>query len=172
MMTFAVVLIGLAAVLAFAAWLLARTTGVRAASVVVASDVGVEAATTLRDPTLQIYGRPDYLVRERGRGRVYPVELKPSRAATALYDSDALQLAAYMLLAEQHYGAAFAGYGIVRYRSAEFRVPLTAELRERCVAAAAAVRAARRAATVHRDHERAAKCRACAVRSACDERLV
>jgi hypothetical protein len=76
-----------------------------------------------------------------------------------------------MLLTETRYGAEFAGYGVVRYRSAEFRVPLTAELRRRCAAAAVAIRAARRAAAIHRSHEVRAKCWACGVRSVCDESL-
>ena len=152
------------------AWLLSRTTGVRAAAAVVASDVGQLKVETLRDPALRIRGRPDYLMRERGSDRIYPMEVKPTRESATLYESDALQLAAYMLLAEVRYGKAFAGYGIVRYRAAEFRVPLTAELRRRCITAAEGIRAARQAAAVHRSHVRA-KCWACGVRSACDEAL-
>lgn len=165
-------LVVVAAVSLAAAWLMSRATGLRAGAAVVASDVGLVASDTLRDPALRIQGRPDYVVRERGRGRVYPVEVKPTRSAAVLYESDALQLAAYMLLIQARYGQEFAGYGVVRYRSAEFRVPLTAELRERCIAAADGVRAARRAPTVHRSHTIAAKCGACAVRAACDEALV
>jgi len=155
-----------------AAWRLARGTGVRAGAPVVASDVGIEAAATLEDDTLGLRGRPDYLVRERGRGRIYPVEVKPTRDARVLYESDALQLATYMVLTEARYGSAFAGYGVVRYRSAEFRVDLTAELRRRCLAARDGVRSARRAASVHRSHAIAARCAACAVRPVCGEALV
>jgi CRISPR/Cas system-associated exonuclease Cas4 (RecB family) len=153
------------------AWLLSRTTGVHAGALVVASDVGHLKSETLRDPMLRIRGRPDYLVRERGSDRIYPMEVKPTRESATLYESDALQLTAYMILAERRYGRRFAGYGIVRYRAAEFRVPLTAERRRRCIAAAEAIRAARRAAAVHRSHELRAKCWACGVRTACDESL-
>lgn len=164
-------LAGVAALLLVIAWLLARTTGVRAAAPLIASDVGIEVPDTLVDPALRLRGRPDYLVRERGRGRIYPVEVKPTRASQTLYESDALQLAAYMMLTEVVHGTAFAGYGLVRYRSVEFRVPLDADLRGRCLAAAAGVRAARAATAVHRSHNVAVKCRACAVRFACDEAL-
>jgi CRISPR/Cas system-associated exonuclease Cas4 (RecB family) len=88
-----------------------------------------------------------------------------------LYESDALQLGAYMLLAESRYGSAFAGYGVVRYHSSEFRVPLTAELRRKCITAAEAIRGARGAAVMHRSHEVRAKCWACGVRRVCDESL-
>ena len=156
-----------------AAWL-ARRSGVRTASPIIGSDVGVAgiaALPLLEDPVTRIRGRPDYLVRERRRRFVYPIELKPTRTSATLYDSDVLQLAAYMLLTEAQYGAQFAGYGIVRYRSTEFRVAFTPELRRRCVVAADGVRAARAAADVHRSHEVAAKCGACAVRGACTEVL-
>jgi CRISPR-associated exonuclease Cas4 len=160
---------GVAAVIA--AWLLSRSTGVRSDVTVIATDAGYLPAGILKDPALRIRGRPDYLVRDRSTGAVYPIEVKPTRDADELYESDALQLAAYMLLTEKRYGAEFAGYGVVRYRSSEFRVPLTAELRRRCAAAAAAIRATRRATAIHRSHEVRAKCWACGVRSVCDESL-
>jgi CRISPR-associated exonuclease Cas4 len=167
----AAVLIAMGIVSVFAAWLLSRTTGVRSDVTVIASDAGYLPPETLKDPKLRIRGRPDYLVRDRSTGAIYPIEVKPTRDAAELYESDALQLGAYMLLTETRYGAEFAGYGVVRYRSAEFRVPLTAELRRRCAAAAVAIRAARRAAAIHRSHEVRAKCWACGVRSVCDESL-
>jgi CRISPR/Cas system-associated exonuclease Cas4 (RecB family) len=88
-----------------------------------------------------------------------------------LYESDALQLAAYMVLLESRYGPEFAGYGVVRYRATEFRVPFTGELRRKCITAAEAIREARRAAVIHRSHEIRAKCWACGVRRACEESL-
>jgi CRISPR/Cas system-associated exonuclease Cas4 (RecB family) len=165
------ILITMGVVSVIVAWLLSRTTGVRSDVTVIATDAGYLPPATLRDPTLRIRGRPDYLVRDRSSGRVYPIEVKPTRDAADLYESDALQLAAYMLLTEKQYGAEFAGYGVVRYRSSEFRVPLTAELRRRCVDATEAIRAARRAVVIHRSHEVRAKCWACGVRSVCDESL-
>lgn len=150
---------------------LGRTTGVRAGTSVIASDVGLEASLLLEAPALRIRGRPDYLLRERVGGRIYPVEVKPTRESTSLFESDAIQLAAYMLLAEARYGREFAGYGLVRYRSAEFRVSLTLDLRRRCVAAADGVRAARQSAEVHRSHAIAPRCRGCAVRRGCGESL-
>ncbi len=171
MTAIAAILIAMGIMSVFAAWLLSRTTGVRSDVTVIASDAGYLPPETLRDPALRIRGRPDYLVRDRSTGTVYPIEVKPTRDAVELYESDVLQLAAYMLLTETRYGAEFAGYGVVRYRSAEFRVPLTSELRRRCAAAAEAIRAARRAAAIHRSHEVRAKCWACGVRSVCDESL-
>jgi CRISPR/Cas system-associated exonuclease Cas4 (RecB family) len=146
-------------------------TGVRIGTPIMASDVGVEPSVVLEAPASRLRGRPDYLLRERGRGRIYPVEVKPTRESTTLFETDLLQLAAYMLLTESTYGREFAGYGVVRYRSTEFRVALTRDLRRRCFAAAAGVRAARRAADVHRSHRVPARCGGCAVRGRCAEEL-
>ena len=167
----AISLVVLALVLLIGAGRLSARTGVRVGSPVVASDVGVEAAVVLEAPATRLRGRPDYLLRERGRGRIYPMEVKPTRESTTLFDADLLQLVAYMLLARAEYGREFAGYGIVRYRSAEFRVRLTRDLERRCLAAAEGVRAARRAAEMHRNHEVRARCWGCAVRSRCDEAI-
>ena len=146
-------------------------TGVRVGAPIVASDVGLEPSVMLEAPLHRLRGRPDYLLRERGRGRVYPIEVKPARESTTLFEPDLLQLAAYMLLTEATYGRDFAGYGVVRYRSAEFRVPLTRDLERRCLAAAEGVRAARRAAEVHRSHRLSGRCRGCVVRGWCGEAL-
>jgi CRISPR/Cas system-associated exonuclease Cas4 (RecB family) len=169
----ALALAGASACLLLAAWLLARSTRVRIGAALISSDLGLDPIppAPLSDRVLRLSGRPDLLLRERGRRRVYPVEVKPTRDSPTLYASDALQLAAYMVLTESTYGSEFAGYGIVRYRSGEFRVELTPELRRRCLAAVDAVRAARQATSVHRSHRVAAKCRACAVRTPCGEAL-
>jgi CRISPR-associated protein Cas4 len=171
MLLLAAGLVCVAIVLIVSARRLGRMTGVRAGTPVIASDVGLETSVLLEAPALRIRGRPDYLLRERVGGRIYPVEVKPTRESASLFESDAIQLAAYMLLAEARYGREFAGYGLVRYRSAEFRVPLTPDLRRRCVAAAEGIREARQSAEVHRSHAMAARCRGCAVRHGCGESL-
>ena len=168
-MTGLVVALALLAVALFAAaWAVARTTGVRAR--VVASDTGDSQDPTLVDETLRLRGRPDYIVRERAG--LVPIEVKPGRRATTLYESDRMQLVAYLLLVRATEPGRFAGYGRVRYARAEFVVTLTAALERRCLDLAARVRAARRAEDVHRTHDLAVKCRSCAVRAACGEALV
>jgi CRISPR/Cas system-associated exonuclease Cas4 (RecB family) len=152
-----------------AVWMLIAA---RRASTLIASDVGVAGAVTLRSGRLRLVGRPDEIHRERGTGRVYPIEVKPSRRANVLYDSDRLQLGAYLVLSRETYGRRFAGYGIVRYATGDFRVALTPELEREVVHVAAAVRRARGAANVRRDHGVLGKCRACAQRVRCAEALV
>jgi CRISPR/Cas system-associated exonuclease Cas4 (RecB family) len=148
-----------------------QQTGIRVGTPIVASDVGIASALLLEAPSAGIRGRPDYLLRESGRGRIYPMEVKPTRESTVLYEADALQLAAYMVAAEAEFGREFAGYGVVRYRSTEFRVALTPDLRRRCLAAAEGVRAARCSTEVHRSHALPGRCRGCALFGRCGEEL-
>ena len=147
----ALALVGVATCFFLAAWLLARSTKVGIGAPLISSDLGLDAIppAALSDQALRLRGRPDLLLRERGRRRVYPVEVKPTRDSPTLYASDALQLAAYMVLTEATYGSEFAGYGIVRYRSGEFRVELTPDLKRRCLDVVEAVRAARQSVGVH-----------------------
>jgi CRISPR/Cas system-associated exonuclease Cas4 (RecB family) len=171
MLLLAACLVSVAIVMIGIARRLGRASGVPVGTSVIASDVGVESPLLLEAPGLRIRGRPDYLLRERVGGRIYPAEVKPTRESTSLFEADAIQLATYMLLVEARYGRDFAGYGLVRYRSAEFRVALTPELRRRCIEAAEGVRTARRSTGVHRSHAIVARCRGCAVRHGCGEVL-
>ena len=160
-------------------WWLRRSTGLpterrRLTPTVVASDTGAGRSVTLRDPALGLRGRPDYLIREGGEGgdaAVVPVEVKPSRHSRRLYESDAVQLGAYLLALRATHADRAARHGYVRYAGRTFRVELTAALEARVREIVAAVRAGRSAAVVHRSHDVPARCRNCPVREACDERL-
>jgi len=158
----ALALIVVALALFIASWALQRSTGVRVGD--------VSAEPLLVDEARRLRGRPDYLVRERAG--LVPIELKPLRRSTVLYESDRVQLGAYLLLVRASYPSAFAGYGRVRYRDVEFTVTLDPALEARCLALAERVRAARGAGDVHRTHDIAGKCGACAHRAACGESLV
>jgi CRISPR/Cas system-associated exonuclease Cas4 (RecB family) len=100
-----------------------------------------------------------------------PIEVKPSRRSRRLYESDAVQLGAYLVALRATYGERAARHGEVRYASASFRVELTGALEARVREVIAAVRAGRSASVVHRSHEVPARCANCPVRERCDERL-
>jgi CRISPR-associated exonuclease Cas4 len=159
-MALALIIVALA--LFVASWMLERGTGVRV------GEVSVEPL--LVDEARRLRGRPDYLVRERGG--LVPIELKPLRRSTVLYESDRMQIGAYLLMVRATYPREFAGYGRVRYRDVEFTVTLDPALEARCLALAERVRAARGAGVVHRTHDIAGKCGACAHRAACGESLM
>jgi CRISPR-associated exonuclease Cas4 len=127
----------------------------------------------LRDPILGLRGKPDYVLEEYdgGRGTLIPLELKPTRRARRLYESDAVQVGAYLMLLRATYGDRAGQFGYVRYSAGTFRVELTPELEIRVRAIVAAVRVGRRAAVVHRSHSVPARCANCPMRRHCDEAL-
>lgn len=129
-----------------------------------------EMEPLLVDEAHGIRGRPDYLLRHK-RGLI-PVELKPLRTSRTLYESDRLQIGTYLMLVRAANPGATVPYGVVRYKETTFRVYLTEELEARCLAIAEKVRAARKATMVHRTHNIAAKCRACAHLTTCGEAIV
>jgi CRISPR-associated exonuclease Cas4 len=159
-------------------WWLRRRTGIGFPGLsdtrIVASDTGVIPPQLLRDSQLGLYGKPDYLLAEgMGEGRrLIPMELKPRRRATRLYESDEIQLGVYLLATRATYGRQAAGFGFVRYAATTFRVELTAALERRVVEVATAIRVGRLAAVVHRSHEVPARCAGCAMRQNCSESLV
>lgn len=81
---------------------------------------------TLFSEKYKLVGKPDIILK---KGTEYfPVEVKSSAAKNKPYPSHILQLAAYCLLIEEHYGT-HPSYGILRYKNREFKIPYTKELR-------------------------------------------
>lgn len=120
-----------------------------------------------------LVGRPDYLVQTReGRKTVtVPVEVKSRKRPATPYASHILQLAGYCLLVEDTRKKR-PPYGLLHYADATLRIPFTDDLRQQVLATAAEIRAARRAASVARQHDEPQRCRSCGYRKACgDEAL-
>ena len=81
---------------------------------------------TLFSETFKLVGKPDIILK---KGREYfPVEVKSSAVKDRPYPSHILQLAAYCLLIEEHYGTR-PSYGVLRYKNKEFKIPYSKELR-------------------------------------------
>lgn len=140
---------------------------------VVASDTGVVPPVLLRDPLLGLRGKPDYVLEAYGGGHhsLIPLELKPTRRGRRIYESDAIQVGAYLMLLRATYGDRAGPFGYVRYSTGTFRVELTPELAGRVREVVAAIRVGRQAAVVHRNHSVSAKCAGCAMRRHCNEAL-
>lgn len=117
-----------------------------------------------------IVGKPDYVVADgtSRRKAMIPVEVKSNKAPSKPPTGHLLQLGAYCLLVEEHYGVT-PGYGLLHYADATVRIQFTAELRAEVLTIAEAIRRAEGARTLHRDHEVVARCRACGYRHACGE---
>ena len=158
MMTLAaLVAVIVALALAFVSRRLVRRSGLRGR--VVASDsILSRPSRALRSAHHGLVGKPDYLVEERGR--IAPVELKPSRESDSPWLRDVVQLAAYCLLLEET-EPRFAGYGYLRYASRTFRIDFTDRVRGELLRTLTEMRADLTAADVppnHRDPRRCARC--------------
>lgn len=163
------ILVIVAAALFGLALRLRRATGIPWARVR-SSDMGgwQQAEQLLLSRRYGLVGKPDYLLDTR-RG-VVPVEVKPSRRASAPYESDLMQLAAYCLLVEETTGRA-PQYGLLRYATETFRLPYTAAVRAALLTTLDELRQDRAAEDVERSHQQAARCRACGFNATCTDRL-
>ncbi len=122
----------------------------------------------LFSPRYRLTGKPDYLV-EEGEA-VVPVEVKSGRAPAQPYDSHVLQLAAYCLLVEDHYGRRPAR-GIIKYADRTFGVDYTPALEEALQVTMDRMRDDLAAGGATRSHDESRRCRACGHRQHCDQRL-
>ena len=135
---------------------------------------GKKQERPLVSETLELVGRPDYLI--EAEGGVVPVEVKSTNcpANGRPYDSHLAQLAAYCLLVEDVLGAPVP-YGLVKYRDREVRVEYTGEMREQALALVEEMKADMNASVngeeVHRSHEDPRRCAGCSLRDVCTESL-
>ena len=119
--------------------------------------------------SLELTGKPDYLVQQNGQ--IIPVEVKSSRAPDAPYDSHIYQLAAYCLLVEKTYKKR-PPYGIIHYNDRDFAVDYTPELEASLLDLLADMKRDEYKHDVPRSHEQAARCARCGYKNACDQSLV
>lgn len=147
--------------------------GAEANARLIASDVGVGPALILRDADLGLCGKPDYLLEMNAAGerRFVPVEVKPTRQSQRLFNSDRIQIGAYLMALRATMGERASQIGYVRYRTRTFDVALSPDLEQEVRQLVAALRRGRAARVVHRSHSASARCRACPVRQHCDEAL-
>lgn len=138
---------------------------------VIASDMGVGAGLILRDEELGLSGKPDYLLASAAEDRLIPFEVKPKRRSARLYDSDRVQIGAYLLALRATADERASSVGYVRYQTGTFEVALTPNLEREIRQLIVTLRRARQVAVVHRSHNSPARCRACPVRQHCNEAL-
>jgi CRISPR-associated exonuclease Cas4 len=167
-MTVAVALFTLALILAWMSRRLRHRSGLPGR--VVASDSVVSRPSrALRSARHGLVGKPDYLVEERGR--IAPVELKPSRESDAPWLRDVVQLAAYCLLLEET-EPRFAGYGYLRYAHRTFRIDFTERVRGELMRTVAQMRADLTATDVAPNHHDPRRCARCMLVRACGRGVI
>lgn len=122
----------------------------------------------LYDRLLDLTGRPDYLVSQRGM--VLPVEVKSSRSPGVPYESHVFQLASYCYLVEKTWERRPA-YGVLHYRDRTYAIDYTVELESALMELLAEIRRDEARGRVDRSHEQAGRCAACGFREMCDQSL-
>jgi len=166
----AIILLALAILVWLLARLVRRGTGLPP-GVVVYSDTGgwSRLERPLFSASLQLTGKPDYLVRQRDA--VIPVEIKTGQAPPGgPHPGHMVQLAAYCALVAEAYGRRPA-YGLIQYADRTLAVDYTRDLEAELLSLLDDMRADASAADVARSHDSAARCRACGLRGVCDEAL-
>ena len=123
--------------------------------------------TLLRDEAWDLTGTPDYLL-DTPNGPV-PVEVKTGHTPNKPYPNHVLQVSCYLRLLEAN--GRNPPYGLVNYPDGVFRIawgePQKADLKA-CLDRMALCKQVGKA---DRDHEQAGRCRGCARRAACEQRL-
>jgi CRISPR-associated exonuclease Cas4 len=122
----------------------------------------------LYDPSLNLTGKPDYLV-QKGE-QLIPVEVKSRRVSQAPYDSHVYQLAAYCLLVHRVFGKR-PPYGILHYSNRTFAIDYTPELESALLDLVVAMRTQQYRRSVDRSHEAPERCFRCGYRNLCDQAL-
>ena len=160
--------------LAIVVWLLARLvrgrTGLPTGEVVY-SDTGgwSRVERPLFSSTLQLAGKPDYLVRQKQT--VIPVEVKSGQAPPGgPHPGHTYQLAAYCALVTEAYGRR-PEYGLIQYADQTLAVNYTRELEAELRALLDDMRADAESDEVSRSHHSPGRCRACGFVEICDEAL-
>ena len=120
------------------------------------------------DSALGLTGKPDYLIKQGGT--IVPVEVKSMWAPREPYDSHVLQLGAYCLLAERHFGQR-PDHGLLRYRNRTFKIPFSAALEDEVMETIQTIRNHKELDEICRSHDQPNRCARCGFRERCDQRL-
>lgn len=128
-----------------------------------------QPAQTLTHPGLRLAGRPDYVVKQRD-GSLIPLELKSRPAPAQPHPGHVMQLMAYCALVEATYGRRPA-CGILHYSDRAFLIRYTPAREAKLAELIGWMQHDAAEADIPRSHNSVARCRACAVRNHCADRL-
>ena len=123
----------------------------------------------LYSKSLGISGKPDYVVKGRGRTLI-PVEIKSGRAQKP-HINHVMQLAAYCYLVEENYGRSVP-YGIIVYSDGlQHRINFDKALRSDLLATVSEMKKTLEHDCPMRTHNYKQKCRHCSFNWSCNRRL-
>jgi CRISPR-associated exonuclease Cas4 len=114
-----------------------------------------------------ISGKPDYIIRDRGRETLIPVEIKSGRADKP-YRNHVLQLAAYCLLVEETYRKSVP-YGIIVYADGkQHKINFDKALRSDLLGTIDEMKRSLRSGCPERGNDNKGRCRFCSFRGNCE----
>lgn len=119
-------------------------------------------------PSLNLTGKPDYLVELNGY--IIPVEVKSSRILDAPYDSHVFQLIAYCVLVEQNWGRR-PPYGILNYPDRDFAVDFTPAIEKTFLDILNKMHTKTQKKNAFRSHQSSRRCSSCGYQRICDQSL-
>lgn len=122
----------------------------------------------LHDPEWEVRGRPDQVL-ETKSGWV-PVEFKSGKTPDQPYPNHVQQVGCYLRLLEATTGKS-PEYGLLNYPDGVFRVAWDDGLKRDVQGTLGRITEARASGVADRDHEQPGRCRGCARRDACEQRL-
>lgn len=128
-----------------------------------------QPANTLFSKNYRIYGRPDYIVKDREK--YIPVEIKTGHY-TKPKKNHILQLAAYCHLVEENYNS-FVPYGYLIYQNqSSIKIPFDPALRYELESIIKNMRGDLRQKKVMRNHKNSKKCLNCSMRKYCNNKII
>ena len=114
-------------------------------------------------------GRPDFVLLVENEH--IPVELKTGRVPRGPLFSHIMQVATYCILMEDEFGDP-PSHGLIRYGQVEYEVDYEEGLKDLVLSKAVEMRQFMKSGGgVHRNHNKAGKCRHCSRRAVCPEKL-
>jgi CRISPR-associated exonuclease Cas4 len=122
----------------------------------------------MHDDLHGLSGAPDYIL-QTAHG-VVPVEVKTGMTPKRPFESHVLQVASYLQLVEATTGKQ-PEYGLLTYPQGIFRIAWDPDLRTRLLATLDRMAAAVATGKADRDHQEPGRCRGCARRDACEQKL-
>ncbi|MDD1768478.1 MAG: CRISPR-associated protein Cas4 [Methanomassiliicoccales archaeon] len=130
--------------------------------------VGRRESRLLKSDRYGLSGRPDYILLIDGE--LVPVDVKTGRQPRGPLFSHILRVAAYCLLLSEDEGVKVT-HGILKYDNIEHEIEFDDETKRLLISKLDEMRNLMTTQQVHRNHNRAGKCRSCSRRSICPERL-
>ena len=100
-------------------------------------DKKINPGLTLYSETLNLVGRPDYLIRENEK--IIPVEVKTGKTPAFPHRNHVMQLMAYCYLVEENWGVRPPG-GYIRYPDGEYKVAYTDKAKQELKKVAAEIK--------------------------------